>query len=93
MNFSVTWTPYDTSWLTPYAPRFGAGRIQFNRRVNQLWYPGAASPIYTFTDPDNPVPVGTYDLEIPDHPHTRGRPYLNESPVYHCLVSNSPRWC
>ena len=79
VDFHVIRKPHGGSYLAPYAPRLGPGEIQFNRSVNQLWYPGAAGPIYTFTDPNNPVPVGTYDLEIPDHPHPAGLPYTTES--------------
>lgn len=80
VDFSVTWTPYDTSYLMPYAPRFGAGRVRFNRRTNQLWYPGYAGPITAITSTTKPVPRGTFDLQIPDHPHAFGRPYLDRSP-------------
>lgn len=77
VNFSVALKSDGSSYLFE-GKHLAAGKIKFNRRTEQLWY-GEDGPIDTITDPDNPIPLGTYDLEIPDAPHSGGNNYTNQS--------------
>jgi hypothetical protein len=66
------------SYLSAEGSHLGAGTIRFDRRANQLWYDGTG-PVAAITDSRNPIPLGTFALEIPDHPHELGEPYLNQT--------------
>ena len=51
-----------------------AGLLEFDKTKEQLWY-GGNGPIEAFTQDTNPVPNGTYDLEIPDFQHNIASKY------------------
>lgn len=59
-------------------PQQSAGTIRFDRRAKKLWFGGTGS-INAITDPTNPVPLGTFSLEIPDEPHPLGAQYENRT--------------
>ena len=52
--------------------------VKINITTEQLWY-GRSGPLHAFTDPGNPLPTGTHDLEIPYEPHSLGSSYLSDS--------------
>lgn len=63
-------------------PHGGAGSLHYDRTIGALWYgsmdrtqPGIACKIY----PENPPPLGTHALEIPDEVHDIGSSYLSRS--------------
>ncbi len=61
-------------------PRTPAATVKLDIGAKQFWY-GTVGPVDGFTDPRNPIPKGTHDLEIPYEPHgDYGRPYLSHSP-------------
>lgn len=61
-------------------PHTSAATVKLDIAKKQFWY-GSIGPVDGFTDPRNPIPKGTHDLEIPYEPHgTYGRPYLPHSP-------------
>ena len=62
--------------VIPRKPRQQSSLIV--KRANYEY--GNAGPIATKTDPGNPVPTGTYDLEIPDEVHNLGTTYQGDSP-------------
>lgn len=59
-------------------PKEPAGKIKFDRKAEKLWY-GGQGPVKAITQPNNPVPLGTFDLEIPDEPHILGEPYESQT--------------
>lgn len=69
------------SYLTATAPSGGAALVKFNRKLHQLWF-GGKGPFNAFTQGSNPVPTGTWDLEIPDAPHDSPSLYNAYSPFY-----------
>ncbi len=66
------------SYLVDGDPQLPAGTVTFNRRTGEFWY-GSSGPISSTTDDQNPTPLGTFDLEIPDEVHVLGEGYLTES--------------
>lgn len=63
-------------------PHGDAAKVYYERRFGELWYgdadrkkPGIPCRVYT----DNPPPLGTHDLEIPDEVHPLGNSYLEKS--------------
>ncbi len=76
---SVTQKAGGGSYLATGDPKEAAATVKLNRKTGQLWY-GSVGPIATKTDPGNPVPTGTYDLEIPDEVHNLGTTYQGDSP-------------
>jgi hypothetical protein len=76
---SVTLKEDGSSYLVdPVAPTSFAATVKFKRTTNQLWY-GDSGPIDAVTDPDNKVPLGTFDLEIPYEVHSGGASYEDRS--------------
>jgi len=66
------------SYLAPENPHRNPASIRLSRRTQQLWHE-ARGPFSAFTELNNPVPIGAYDLEIPDFPHPD---YYPESSKY-----------
>ena len=58
---------------TPVAPD-SAATAKFNVTKSELWF-GGNGPVKAITDPDNPVPKGKHDIEIPDFQHKNGSKY------------------
>ncbi|KAA0780913.1 hypothetical protein [Bacillus sp. TE8-1] len=54
--------------VNPFLPE---GLVHFVKNTNQLWYYNEQwiGPLNASTDASNPLPVGTFDLKIPDEPH------------------------
>jgi len=65
------------SYLGPMT-HSGAASVIFEKGKQKLQY-GTKTGVSAFTDPSNPVPTGTYDLQIPDAPHSGGAHYLSSS--------------
>jgi hypothetical protein len=81
-EFSVTRKSDGTSYLVD-GQLLPSATVTFNPRTSHVWY-GSGSyqvgPIWAVIQND-PLPDGTYDLELPDYPHRDyGQPYLPESP-------------
>jgi hypothetical protein len=55
-----------------------AAKVVFNRRTKELRY-GTAGPVAAKTHDGNPVPLGTYDLELPYEAHSLGAPYESQT--------------
>jgi hypothetical protein len=64
------------SFLMKDGAHMPAAQVRINRKLQQLWFRGRG-PFSAFTDPRNPVPIGVWELEIPDSPH--GSPSLYSS--------------
>lgn len=84
------------SYLGTSAPSGGAATIKLNRKLQQLWF-GGRGPFNAFTQPSNPVPTGSWSIEIPDAPHDSPTLYSSYSAYYRTwfriLVSaNSDRY-
>jgi hypothetical protein len=67
-----------SSYLADGSPWLPAGTIFFAVKSGALWY-GVAGPVNVTTDPGNPQPYGTFDLEIPDEVHPLGEAYESQS--------------
>lgn len=57
----------------------GGGLIEFERDSYKLKF-GNSGWIHAASDPSNLIPKGTYDLWLPDYPHTIGDAYLGDTP-------------
>ncbi|OAD19244.1 hypothetical protein THIOM_005136 [Candidatus Thiomargarita nelsonii] len=66
----------------------GPAKIHFDIAKKQLWFGEKSYWIFwsqpevtaeTFTEPRNPIPKGTYDIEIPYENHSLGGRYLGKS--------------
>lgn len=84
------------SYLATTRPPAEVGIVKLDRTLQQLWFRGRG-PFNAFTQPSNPVPIGSWDLEIPDAPHDSPSLYRDYSPYYRTwfriLVSpNSDRY-
>lgn len=77
VKFSVAQKSDNSSYLVD-GKHLGLGTVKFDKTKGELHY-GDTGPVATITDPDNPIPVGTYDLEIPDAPHSGGNGYISRS--------------
>ncbi|MGS4992789.1 hypothetical protein ACVCK3_04385 [Bacillus cereus] len=70
------------SYLIEGDPKQPAAKVHFVIGSKKLWYQNDGrwiGPIDTMTDPENKVPVGTYDIEIPDAPHKVPDEYKDKS--------------
>lgn len=57
--------------------------VHFVLETKQLFYRNHedwVGPIATVTDPNNPVPTGIHNLEIPDEVHDKARGYVSQTP-------------
>ncbi len=61
------------SRFTESNPHQAAAKLTFNRKTKKLTYGGMS--IDAFTGKDNPIPKGTFKIEIPDAPHRHGQVY------------------
>ncbi len=52
----------------------------------------SSGPFPARTDPDNPLPAGTHDLEIPDFPHPKGKPYGPHGMVWFRIGHSGDRY-
>ncbi len=71
------------SFLADGDPTLNEGIIHFVIETKQLFYRDGENwigPITTVTDPSNPVPIGTHDIEIPDEIHDKARSYISQTP-------------
>ncbi|SCB77851.1 Uncharacterized protein BCZB5J_00165 [Bacillus cereus] len=76
------------SYLADGEVKLPSGQVHYVIETGEVWYRGEddntwIGPINTVTDPNNPAPIGTHDLEIPDEVHLIGERYLPES-IYAC---------
>ena len=81
-EFSVALKADGSSYLTTTGQHLTAARVVLDRTGRRVWYgEGAAAvgPLSAEIDSYNPIPFGTYELEIPDAPHGGGRGYTNRS--------------
>jgi hypothetical protein len=78
MTGSVFLTPRGTSQFGTNVSRRGPAAVKFNRSTGVVTIGGLS--LKAITDPNNPVPYGTWKLQIPDEKHTEsGRGYLSRS--------------
>lgn len=65
------------SFLASTAPRTPAVTLELDLRTNHFRWAGrnAAATV----DPSNPIPLGSWDIEIPDEPHGLGLHYTSSS--------------
>jgi hypothetical protein len=80
-NASVSQGPYITTNLAHQPP----GQIKFDRTKQQLWY-GSSGPFSAFSgafDHFTQVSPGSYDLQIPDAPHSATRAAYYRYTNYH----------
>ena len=75
---SVTKKGDGTSFLGSAVTYGSSGTVTFNKTTEELKY-GSNGPIAAKTDPANPVPNGTYDLEIPYEAHPGGANYTGDA--------------
>ncbi|MEM1183962.1 MAG: hypothetical protein AAGI53_03065 [Planctomycetota bacterium] len=66
------------SYLEPRVLHEASGTIRFDKKKEQLWY-GSTGPIAAITDETNPVPDGTFNLEIPYEAHALAVTYESQS--------------
>ncbi|MFV0410938.1 MAG: hypothetical protein ACK5LJ_14945 [Paracoccus sp. (in: a-proteobacteria)] len=72
---SVSLRSDGTSYLSRVPPRRRTDAvIRFRISTGELWY-GSKGPFSAKTDPSNPPPVGTHELEIPYEYHSLGSGY------------------
>ena len=70
----------------------GAGATaKFDLGKGQFWY-GGTGPIEATTDPDNPVPKGKHDIEIPDFHHDLGTKYGDYATTWFRLGHSGDRY-
>jgi hypothetical protein len=69
------------SFLATSASIGGGARLRLNRKLQQIWF-GGRGPFSAFTQASNPVPIGSWNIEIPDAPHDAPTLYGNYSPYY-----------
>ncbi|MFB9327994.1 hypothetical protein ACFFSY_18875 [Paenibacillus aurantiacus] len=70
------------SYLIEGDPKQPTAQVHFVIPSKKLWYQNNGEwvgPIDTMTDPNNMVPVGVHDIEIPDAPHKGGESYEDRS--------------
>ena len=75
---SVTRKPDGGSYLTTGASYSGPASVSFNQSSAELRY-GSRGPVRAITDPNNPIPEGTHNLEIPYEAHPGGGRYTGEA--------------
>lgn len=76
---SVSLRSGGTSYLSRVPPRRRTDAvIRFRLSTGELWY-GSKGPFTAITDNENPLPAGTYDLEIPYEYHSLGGGYEAQS--------------
>ncbi|UPK41170.1 hypothetical protein [Paenibacillus pabuli] len=70
-----------SSYLANGDPKLPAAKVHFVIENKKLWYEdgGWIGPIDAKTHPDNKVPVGIHDIEIPDNPHKVPEDYMQKS--------------
>jgi hypothetical protein len=68
----------DGSYLLDGDPAEPKATLKFDRKKGEFWF-GGTGPVAAKTDPDNPTPLGTFDLEIPDEVHKIGTQYQVDS--------------
>jgi hypothetical protein len=66
------------SYLLDGDPAESKATIRFDRKKGEFWF-GSQGPVASITSPDNPVPLGKYELEIPDEVHILGAQYQGAS--------------
>lgn len=66
------------SYLMRAAPRRPPALLRLDAKTNTLWYAGGRSAEVAFPI-GNPIPEGTWDIEIPDEVHSRSGGYLAQS--------------
>lgn len=69
------------SYLSANGQHLPGGTVKLNRRKQQFWF-GGKGPFSAFTERTNPVPLGIWDLEIPDAPHESPAFYKSNSIYY-----------
>lgn len=69
------------SYLAASAAIGSAAVIRLNRKLQQLWF-GGRGPFNAFTQASNPVPIGSWGIEIPDAPHDSPTLYSTYSAYY-----------
>jgi hypothetical protein len=72
---------WDESYFEAGTATVSAVSLTFYRRSGKLFIPGVGE-VSAITHPDNPVPLGSHDLEIPDAPHGGGLGYVNQGAKY-----------
>lgn len=85
-NASVKLKSDGGSYLVDGDSTISQGLIHYIQSTGELFYflgPGWVGPISIMTDPSNPVPVGSHDLEIPDEVHKLAESYESQS-IYAC---------
>jgi hypothetical protein len=71
--------PHGVSAEVKFENRVGGpttiGGVTYDKQVTIMYGSTTKGPYNAKTDPSNPVPAGTHDLNIPDFPHDLGLPY------------------
>lgn len=60
-------------------PHDKSAKVTLNKTTEKLTY-GSTTDIDAFTDPQNPLPDGDHEIQIPDEPHHIADKYLTDSP-------------
>jgi hypothetical protein len=68
-----------------------AATAKFDISKGEFWY-GSNGPISAMTQPDNPTPKGTHDIEIPDFHHDLGAKYGNFGTTWFRLGHSGDRY-
>lgn len=72
---SVSLNPDGTTRFVSKDPRGPAVSFRFSKRAETLTNLSSGGTYAAITDPRNPIATGTYDIEIPDAPHSGGAYY------------------
>jgi hypothetical protein len=81
----------DTRLLTSAGPPTAAITCKFDYAAGEFWY-GGAGPVAAKTDPTNPVPKGTHDIELPDFQHHLGSGYGDFATTWFRLGHSGDRY-
>jgi hypothetical protein len=68
-----------SSYLQEDNPQTGAVTLRFSKRDEILTLDGREESYWAVTDPNNPIPSGTYDLELPYELHSFGAGYRKQA--------------
>lgn len=68
----------DGSYLLDGDPADLKAVLKFDRKKGEFWF-GGNGPVAATTQSANPIPLGTFDVEIPDEVHIKGVRYQGDS--------------
>ncbi len=66
------------SYLLDGDPAESKATLKFDRKKGEFWY-GGTGPVAAKTDAANPMPLGSFDIELPDEVHNLGAQYQVDS--------------